>query len=184
MHNIRYLDYPEKCNRKEIISIICDIAEHDGDGYSGPMHWHDEVAPLESYEAAERWIKAHDKGWYDDHAVRYYDYSRLKDTKKISELKQRALEIQKKKGEYATEHSVKKLKAVLITCPKCGSKLSRAHLRSEYCPLCNTDLRSKTTQETLKHFDERISQVWKTIQAEQRKSKGEVRWLVKYEYHS
>lgn len=184
MHNIGYSSYPEKCNRKEVLEIIQDIAAEDGDGYHGAPRWHDEIAPLASRDEAQKWIQAHDKGWYDDHAVRYYDYSRLKDTKKIAELKQKATDIAKKKAEYTVEHSVKKLKAVLITCPNCGSKLSREHLRSEKCPLCGTDLRSKTTLDALKRYDERIADTWKAVEAEQRKGKGEVRWLVKYEYHS
>lgn len=184
MHNIGYSSYPEKCNRKEVLGIIQDIAEEDGDGYHGAPRWHDEVAPLANRDEAQKWIQAHDKGWYDDHAVRYYDYSRLKDTKKIAELKQKAQDITRKKADYTVEHSVKKLKATLITCPSCGSKLSREHLRSEKCPLCGTDLRSKTTLETIANYERRRTENGQNIMKEQQKGKGEVRWLIKYEYHS
>lgn len=184
MHNINYIDVQEKCNRKSILWDIQEVAKRDGDGYSGPLKWHDEVPPLKSYEEAEAWIKAHDKGWYDDHAVRYYDYSRLKDTKKIAELRRRQKEVYDKRIAYEKEHSVKKLKAKLITCPKCGSKLSREHLHSEKCPLCYADLRSKTTLDTIANYEKRRAEIGKQIIAEQHKGKGEVRWLVKYEYHS
>lgn len=184
MHNIGYLSKPEKCDRRAILWDIKDIAEQDGDGYSGPLKWHDEVKPLESREAAEEWIKAHDKGWYDDHAVRYYDYSQVKDTKKVLELRQRCRDVYDKQIAYEKAHSVKTFKANLITCPKCGSKLSVYHLRSEKCPLCYTDLRSKTTLETIANYEKRRADIGKQIEDEKRKGKGEVRWLIKYEYHS
>lgn len=183
-HVISRITEPEKCNRGLVMAAIAERAERDGDsGYYGPMHWHDEVSPLKNREEAEKWIRAHDKGFYDDHAVRYYDYSRLKDTKKITELKAKAAALAKEKAEYIAKHSVKNLKANLITCPVCGSKLSRERLRTESCPLCYTDLRSKTTLDGIKRYEERTANVWKQVQVEQQKGKGEIRWLIKYEYH-
>lgn len=184
-HVISHMSEQEKCNRALVMAAIMERAEKDGDsGYYGPMHWHDEVPPLKNYDEAEKWIQQHDKGWYDDHAVRYYDYSRLKDTKRITELRTKQHELWDKQQKYEKEHSVKNLKAALITCPNCGSKLSRAHLRGEKCPLCGTDLRSKTTLDTIANYEKRRTECGVNIMKEQMKGKGEVRWLIKYEYHS
>lgn len=184
MHNIGYLTPEEKCNRSAVMNEICEIAMSEGDGYSGPMHWHDEVAPLKNYDEAEEWIKKHDKGWYDDHAVRYYDYRGSKVTKKIQELQDKHAALTIKIKECEAAHSVRSFKATFIGCPHCGSKLAREWLHSDYCPLCRADLRSKTTLETLAGYREKQKDIIEKIKAEQEKQKGEVRWLVKYEYHS
>lgn len=89
-------------------------------------------------------------------------------------------------GEYMHQHSVSALKASYIGCPKCGSKLAKEYLSGEYCPLCRTDLRSKTKQETLAKYQEKSKAIIKAIQAEEEKQRRnrKVRWLIKYEYHS
>lgn len=182
-HIIGYLSEKENCNRAMVMLKIQEIAEQDGDGYPGRMTWHDRVEPLKNHDAAEEFIKAHDKGWYDDHAVRYFDYSRAKETKKISEYRAKIEETRAKQGEYAREHSVMKQKAAFIGCGKCGSKIAKEYLRSEYCPVCRTDMRSKTTIETLDRYQKKIDGLWKKIEEEKEKQTGEVRWLIKYEYH-
>ena len=182
-HVIEYLDEKENCNRKGIENDIAIAARYNGDGWQGPMHWHDEVKPLKNYNAAQKWIEEHDKGWYDDHAVRYYDYCKVKPTKKMGELQQKIRELREQKVAYENLHSVKKRKSEYIGCPKCGSKLFREYLKSEYCPLCRSDLRSQTTLDTLANYDKRIQKVQIQLEDETEKQKGEVRWLIKYEYH-
>lgn len=184
MHNIGYMTLIENVDRKGVLRDIQVIAREGGDGYHGSPRWHDEIKPLRNYNEAQAWIEAHDNGWYDDHAVRYYDHSNAKKTKKIEELERRLKELFSKKNDYIKAHSVKNLKAALITCPKCGSKLSREHLRSESCPLCYTDLRSKTTLDTIKNYERRQAETQKQIEAEKEKQNGQVKWLLKYEYHS
>lgn len=184
MHNIGYLTPEEKCDRSAVVNEICEIAMSEGDGYSGPMHWHDEVAPLKNYGAAMDWIESHDNGWYDDHAVRYYDYRGGRITAKIRELQDKSAALAIKIKDYEEAHSVRKFKAVFVGCPHCGSKLAREWLRSDFCPLCRADLRSKTTLDTLGGYREKQKDIADKIKAEQEKQKGEVRWLVKYEFHS
>lgn len=81
-HNVCYVSTDENCDRKKILAQICEKANRDGDGYTGPLKWHDEIEPRTNRDAAEKWIRDHDNGWYDDHCVRYYDYSRATITKK------------------------------------------------------------------------------------------------------
>ena len=78
---------------------------------------------------------------------------------------------------------MKNRKSEYIGCPKCGSKLFREYLKAEFCPLCRTDLRSQTTLEALANFDKRREKVQDQLEAEKEKQNGEVRWLIKYEYH-
>lgn len=185
MHNIGYLVEKENCNKSKVMTHIMEIAERDGDGYdTGQMHWHDRQAPLKNRDEAEKFIKDHDRGWYDDHAVKFYCHDNVKTTKKMTEIRERIKSINLKRDEYTRDHSVKKLKAAFVSCPKCGSKLAREKLWGEQCPLCRTDLRSKTTLDTLKRYQERIDEEYAKLKAEQEKQQGEICWLIKYEYHS
>lgn len=182
-HIIDYFTEPENCNKKEVEAEISAVARRNGDGWSGPMHWHTEIQPLKNYGQAEEWIERHDRGWYDDHAVRYMDYENAKPTKKMGEIQQKIRELQNDEMAYKQQHSVKKRKSEYIGCPKCGSKLFREYLQSEFCPLCRTDLRSQTTLDALANYHKRIEKAKDQLQEEKEKQKGEVRWLVKYEYH-
>lgn len=183
MHNIHHWDLEENCDRREVVLDIQDYAESEGDGYSGPMHWHDEVQPLKNREEAEKWIEEHDRGWYDDHAVRYIDNSQVV-TKKVEDLQKRFSETALKISEYEREHSIKNLKAEYIGCQKCGSRLKRSLIVGERCPLCRNDLRSETTKKALEGYHNKQMKIVEQIKEEQAKHKGKIKWLVKFEFHS
>jgi hypothetical protein len=185
MHNIGYMSQPENVKRDWVMSVISQEAEDNGDGYYGPMHWHDEIKPLENREAAEARIKQLDRGWYNDHAVRYYSYDDAKVTNKMVEYRQQIAKLQKKKAEYAEKNSVRNFKADYIGCKQCGSKVSRKHLCTDFCPVCHNDLRSETTKTTLLNYDARIRELWNKIEEEKKKQKSakKTMWLIKYEYH-
>lgn len=186
MHNIGYIEKPENVNRSWVLDLICDEACREGDGYSGPLKWHDEIQPLENRAAAEEKLKQLDKGWYDDHAVRFYDYSDAKPTKRIDELQKRIAETRDKMRVYAKEHSVLTFKAEFIGCTGCGAKLPRKLLHSDYCPVCRHDMRSDTTLKKLEEYGKKIEQLADQIAEEKKKQPKakKVMWLIKYEYHS
>lgn len=186
MHNINYREFPENVDRKAVLNSIIKEAARDGDGYSGPMHWHDEIRPLEDRDAAEARIRQLDKGWYDDHAVRFYDFSGAKETKRMTELRERVRETCEKRFKYEKEHSVVAFKAEFVGCPKCGSKLARKFLRGDTCPVCRADMRSETTKQTIEGYKAKVDSLEKQLEEERRKQLAarKVMWLVKYEYHS
>ena len=185
-HAINYITEPENVDKKAVMASIQEVAARDGDGYPGRVKWHSELPVYESYEEAEKMIQRLDNGWYDDHAVRFYDYRNATRTKKIDELYQRIKETRDKRVAYANEHSVKNLKAEYVGCPKCGSKISRKHIGDRNrCPVCGQDLRSKTTLEKLQSYDDKIKALNEMIDVEKKKqtSARRVMWLIKYEYH-
>ena len=186
MHNIHYLTYAEKVNRKEVMADITEMARSDGDGYSSRMTWHDEVEPFETYEEAKEFIRSRDNGWYDDHAVRFKDYSKATKTAKMEEYEKKVAELAKASLKYRNEHSIHNFKAKHIGCPKCNSKLNKAYIVGEKCPLCRADLRSQTTLDKIKWYEKKIGEYNEKIEAEKRKQKKacKIMWLVKCEYHS
>lgn len=186
MHNIEYKTYPEKTSEAAINRDVVNYVRNHGDGYGTDFVSFPTSKVFDNYNAAHDCIESIDKGFYDGFAVKYYDFSKVKNTKKIDELEAKIKETQEKKKEYETAHSIKAQKAALIGCPECGSKLNRERMRGEKCPLCYTDLRSPTTLERLASFDSRVKDYRKKIEEERlkEKKKAEIKWLVKFEYHS
>ena len=75
-HEIHYMNCDENCNRRQVMDEIQTYSRLHGDGYHSSLTWHDNVGPLDSYEAAKKFIEEHENNKWDDHAVRFYDYSR------------------------------------------------------------------------------------------------------------
>ena len=73
-HAIRHLDFHCSVSEKAIMNEIGDFAydPEESSGYHGNMTFHKEPVYKNRDEAMEA-INKLDKGWYDDHAVRYRD---------------------------------------------------------------------------------------------------------------
>lgn len=186
MHNVCYREFPESTPKREIGDIVCKIVARSGDRYgTDKIHFFDDPI-CENVSAAHEYIKERDHEFYGGYAVRYYDFSNVKDPKKVAELEDKILKTMASKRAFAEAHSVKKQKAAFVGCPKCGSRLSRERMRGNDCPLCWTDLRSESTLKKLASYDERIKEYNSKIDQERLKNKkyAKVMWLVKFEYHS
>lgn len=192
-HNIDHWVRPENVNKKAFEADINDyVRQHTlgegGHGLDSPIRWLDHVCA--NYEDALEYIRSHDKGWYDQLAVKYYDYPKLEPTKTMLTLQERLRAEQEKRVAYAAAHAVSTFKAEYIGCPECGSKLKRTLLKGNSCPLCHAEMRSKTTMDTLQRYDSNCQELTKKIKVEERKLQEKMRkqakimWLVKTEYHT
>lgn len=192
-HNIDHWDRPEVVNKRAFEADINDyVRQHTrgegGHGLNGPIRWIDHVC--DNREDAMEYIRSHDRGWYDQLAVKYYEYPKLEPTKTMLTLQDRLRTEQEKRVTYAQAHAVSAFKAEYIGCPECGSKLKRALLKGNSCPLCHTEMRSKTTMEALQRYDANIKDLQQKIKAEERKMQEKMRkqakvmWLIKTEYHT
>ena len=185
MHNIQYLDYPKNVARKTVNEDAERIAACDGDGYNSRLTFHENII-CDSWDEAIKKIESLDNGWYDDHAVLYRDYTKVKLTKAMNDLVARKKALCEQKQKYNTEHSVLNQKAKFIGCKNCGSKLSKEHLRNDFCPLCRKDLRADYILDKLKWYDQKIAECDKKYANLEKKQqdKAEIKWCVKIEYHS
>lgn len=190
-HETRYLEYDENTSKRTIENEANNIAVEDGDYHTGlnaTIRWLDAIC--EDRERAYEYIESHDKGWYDQLAVKYREYEPIKPSVAFCNLQTRLANERAKKAEYEKAHSVLAFKAEYVGCPNCGSKLKRDLLRTNSCPLCRTEMRSKTTMETLARYESNIRDLEKQIKAEERKlqeknlKKSKIKWLVKIEYHT
>lgn len=192
-HNFNYWTCPENVDKKAFADDINDyVRQHTrgegGHGLDGPIRWLNHVC--DNYDDAMEYIQSHDKDNYDQLAVKYYSYPKLEPTKTMLTLQERLRTEQAKRVAYAQAHAVSTFKAEYIGCPECGSKLKRPLLKSNSCPLCHAEMRSKTTMETLHRYDANIKDLQQRIKAEERKlqektrKQAKVMWLVKTEYHT
>ena len=186
MHNIIHWTYPEKTSIKQIENDVVNYVHSHGDRYGTEKIEMLSTKPFENEDEARNYIKEMDRNFYGGYAVKFYDYSSVKDNKKISELKSKLAEIMHKQSEYIDTHHVKDFKASFIGCAKCGSKLSRQHLISDKCPVCHNDLRAESTLERIASFKNRVKECQEKIMQEtqKQKDKANIYWLVKFEYHS
>ena len=113
-------------------------------------------------------IKKYNSDWYSDHIVMYYDIS-AKGRAKVTEW-------EKKRDNFIETHSIHQRSSAYIGCPECGSKLYLGYIKGEKCPLCNTDLRPKSTIEKIKWYDKKTKEC--------RNKNKEKCWLAKIEWHS
>lgn len=194
-HNIRYDIEPEKVNRDKVQSYWDEVAAREDavegcSGLPGNIRWTDYTCKNE--EEAKRFIENHDKGWYDQLAVKFIDTSNVKKTSSTAErLKKQILDYQQKYVDYNNMHSLTNQKAEFISCPQCSSKLSRIHLKGNGCPVCGKkDIRSATVLKQLNSFTDKIDKWEKEYAAENKRlaekaaKQGKVMWLIKVEYHT
>ena len=171
-HILSKLSFPEKTSKAIMVAECEEKARREGGQLHDPIRWIDRVFDD-----------------YDQIAVKYRSYDKIAPSATLTNLEQRRdAEIQKR-IDYAKKHSVSTFKADYVGCPSCGSRLKRELLSGEYCPLCRTDLRGKTTLDTLAKYSQNIEDLKKKISAEQKKleakniKNSKINWLVKIEFH-
>lgn len=187
-HNIRYATYNDKINKNAVqrewdAFVRCADRGEGASGLSQKIRWNDNVSPLENEERASRWIDEHDRGWYDQLAVRFYD---IKGNDKLDEIRNRRSEIMDKLSERENILVKDARTSAFIGCVKCGSKLSRVHLTSNKCPVCHEDLRSTTELNAIDALKKKAKTLQERIKAEEARlrKKAKIKWLVKIEYHT
>lgn len=191
-HEILYLDYNENADRRKVQNELDTYVQkkcwqEGSSGLLNPIRWLDHICV--DREEAVSYIQGHNRGYYDQVAVMYRVYPKLKPSKTMETLSKRLEAERDKLRSYSQAHSVSSFKAEFVGCPNCGSKLKKTLLKGESCPLCRTDLRSKTTLETIQRYENNIRELMKQIKAEERKQNEKavknstIKWLVKIEYH-
>lgn len=187
-HAIEYLRVPRDTDKKKIIAEIDEYVTREcwqeGGRYSGGhLTWHENDI-YDDEQAAVDAIDNFDRGWYDDHAVLFYNTDKL-ESAATRKIEKQITDTQKKRSDYIDAHHVKNRKSAYVGCPKCGSKLSREHLHTDTCPLCREDLRSETVKARIAGYDEKIETLREKLRGEKAKlvKKAPVMWLVKFEYH-
>ena len=188
-HNIEYVTYSENVDR--------DMVKHELDrhvaledyqegcvGLYHPIRWLEDTI-CRNEEEAYKYLEQHDRLYYDNLAVRYYEPVGKPNTKQYQMLHDRTV---REYNRYIKLNGVvypQTVTAEFIGCKFCGSRLARVKLNGNRCPVCRGDLRPKGT---LKEIAQAEMKWKKAADAEteykDRHLEKRVRWLVKYEYHT
>ena len=187
-HNIHFAEYSENVNKKQVQAEWDDyVAKEDWqEGCSGlgsDIRWIDHIC--ESREEAEEYIRSHDKGWYDQLAVKFRKPTN--ESAKTKDLRTRMSIAYKKYNYLARKVHYAGCVSEFISCRTCKSKIATHYIRSNLCPVCGADLRPATTIARETAAKAKAEELEKKLAAEQvkdAKKKGEIRWLVKIEYHT
>lgn len=193
-HEIRYATYPENINRKGVKKDWDIVVQHENyqEGASelpSDIRWIEDIV-LNSEEEAKEYIDTHDKGWYDQLAVRFKEI-KIKKSKKQMELENKISELTKEFNKRNSIPYATTVKSEYIGCKSCGSKLASKYIQNtNKCPLCHNDLRSPTTLSSLGKLMAKISDNKKNLKEEEKKlakqqeKNAVIKWLVKVEFHT
>ena len=189
-HNIKHLVYKENVNRKEVQASLDNYVAHEDwqegcSGLNSPIRWIENCGVLDNYDEALAYIKSHDKGWYDSLAVRFRDSD--VETPALKKAREGVTAALKKRNELEYKPHFENAKATLIGCRKCGSKISREHLKGNKCPVCGVDMRPQTVLDTLAKYQRNVDKAKALVEKEKQKAiakHGKIMWLVKIEYHT
>lgn len=205
-HVIDYMVFDRKTPLKTMRACVEDWAKHNVDPYehsedgniwnmnvyhgtlNGDRAWHEDTV-YACRQDAEDAIEEMDKGFYDDHAVLFYDVDSLKPTAAMKDIQRRQDETEKKRETLIADSlNWTGRKSKYVSCEQCGSRLNVECLRSMRtfdCPLCRNDLRSASVINRIKAYDGKIRELRGKYAKEMKKlkSKADVKWLVKMEVH-
>ena len=191
MHNIQLWSFPEKTAPKKIVreiydSVLDNVMSEYPDEDCTESGW-DSMAStaadirfepdrvFDTVEAAKKYLWEH-QGSYDNRAV--YAYV----PKSANKAQEKVEALLTKRTELLKQLSVHNRTSNFIGCEYCGSKISRAHLKGEKCPVCGTDLRPASSLSRIKALDEKIRAAKSA--ASKPTKKGKKIWVVLTDYHT
>lgn len=196
-HAINYAVYERNVSRKAVLAEIQEEVMHEdwqeGGWYpDSQLKWHEDHV-FETREDAERFLERYE-GEYDDHAVLFRNTDRitLKKSAEETKLEERLNRLKAELSAIEGGAAISNRKSAFIGCPSCGSKLERVGLYRKFgnvCPICSTDLRSKTDRNRVAAKKKGIREIEKRLEQKRYEMKvkasrsAPICWLVKYEYH-
>lgn len=192
-HNIEYYSYPITKKQTAIESELQAYAkrrtyEEGGGGLPNSIRWLNYVC--DDYNSAQKFLESNDRGWYDQLAVKFKHFDKPFSSNRLSDLKAKLAEARKKLRELESKVAFKEFKSQYVSCKKCGSKLNKDFIKSNYCALCSNDMRSDTTKNAIAKLKEKVESLEKAVREEEKKlavknaKEAKVYWLVKIEYHT
>ena len=107
-------------------------------------------------------------------------FCKTKPSKKIEDYDRRISETREKMAKYIAEHRVGDYKAAFVACPECQSKINKTYFeknktrsRQDLCPVCNANMASETTKNTIQGYKDKIAKLEKEKEDEIKKQSKE-----------
>lgn len=189
-HNIRYFTYQESVNPQDVKKELDSFVAHEDyqEGCTGLYHdirWINSVI-CEDEESAQEMIEQNDRGDYDNVAVRFYDYDiRKLMSPEYEELNKKVDEVYRHLNQLQNVCYPQTYVAQFISCKKCGSRIARRYIKSNFCPVCRGDMRPAHILNKIGAAERK----WKAALKQrgeyaEKNCKRVIKWLVKIEYHT
>ena len=194
MHQINYDTYKENVDKNKVQKELDNRARYASSegatGLGANIRWLSSTPVQKDRDTAEKYLSDHDNGWYDQLAVRFYEYdpADLRSKKIDDAVEKRRLCMTEKKNYLNSVIQNRKEKAY-VSCKECGSKLATAFLSLNTCPVCKGILLTDTQAKKIAAFDIKSKKYAEIMEEEEKKLKDKqrkkaiVKWLVKTEYH-
>ena len=195
-HMIDYFEFKKtedlKKDKNTIYGEVSEWGEYESDSrnYHGNLKFKTDTI-FDSWNKAMEFLGKYE-GKYEDVAVVFKDFEN-RGTAKIERLKEKIKTLSEQKKNYEQKNLLGNRKSKTVSCPKCKSVLNIKYLtgcneKAHYCPLCATELLSKTVTERIEKFARDINKINEEIrnetEKENRKQKNfKLKWLVKAEVH-
>lgn len=189
-HYVNFQVFPENTTRSTMLdwarkecACNCDRYENETGFYGNMFRIHDKI--FMSQEEAERFLC--DQGSYVDGAVKFRATENIS-TAKTQAIEEKISKLRKQKMDFLSKNPFAEQKVALVSCKKCGSKISRVELVKQNrstCPVCMADMTSKTHQDRVKAYDKKIVALEKELADTRKKlaNKAEIFWIAKVEVH-
>lgn len=200
-HQIETFTYKENVNRKAIEQELNNYVSHatwqeGGGGLSRSIKWMESLPIFQSEDDADEYINNHYVGDYQQVAVRFKEAKRMTPDSMPAFYKQAIAKESAARNKFDKllhESYLSTLTSEFVSCKACGSKINRAKMikkifgrNPNHCPVCDADLRPKTKLDAIHRAKAKYEEAKEKTKEANRKlnEKGEVKWLVKIEYHT
>lgn len=185
-HQINMITVEKNVDRKSVELNANEEAMHEGwlEGSSGldsKIIWREDLV-FDSYKQAVKFVeKESNKTDYLQIAVLFKE---AKETKTMKNKKAQADKAFKELEDLKKEDFFKNRKSKTVACPHCESKVNVTYVRYNKCPVCGTDLRSKSVKDRIENKRKKVNQLYDELEEMRKNTKNyTLKWLVKYEYH-
>lgn len=134
---------------------------------------------------ATEYLTAGENRFYANVAVKFKRPIPNHTSEKLKQLKSSHRAAVKELRDFDGIVFAKRSKSNLATCRHCGSKINKAYINSNHCPLCDADMRSATVLKKLAALESKTEALRKKIDAEQQRltdEKWETMWVIKIEH--
>ena len=185
-HNIEHFIFNDNADKVKVEADLNNYAamSNRGEGSTGlgsKIRWLNKICDSEA--DAHDYIESVDKGWYDQVAVRFRGPV---ETAKTRDLQNRLLVARGKAKEVNAVVHFASAKAAFISCPHCKSKIAQPYIKTNFCPVCHADLRPASALDKVQKAAQKCRDLEEKLRQAERDAaqKGDIKWLVKIEYHT
>lgn len=185
-HQVNMIVENKNVDKRIVEANANEEAMHEGwmEGSSGlgsKIDWREDLI-FNSYNQASEFIEEESrKKSYLQIAVLFKD---AKITKAMEKKTEQADKVFKEWEDLRKKDHFKDRKSKTVACTHCESKVNVNYVKFNKCPVCGTDLRSKSVKDRIENKRIKLNKLYDELNEMKENPKSyDLKWLIKYEYH-